>query len=423
MFKRWLLGVATVGTLVATIGACGSSQPAASADGGTASVDGGAPVDDAGAQGDPIPALADLDTLLDALRDNRDAAMLEQSREQGWPAPVDGGYLFVSTGGLSLVAGDHDNWAGTELTAEGDFHWIVLPIDAGNRYKFTDGGENWVADPWSRSFAWDDMGEMSTVSPNSSHLERFFQLGNADLLKRTVRIWVPAQPATHLLYAHDGQNLFNPYGPYGGWHMNDAAPAGLMIVGIDATDERTWEYTYTTEPGAGGPVGGGGDIYASFVQETVRALVRRHYGEPAKVGVIGSSFGGIMSLHMADRYPGAFDFVASLSGTVDWGSWAGSGTDTMIHRYVSAGHRDTAIYIDSGGNGSTCSDSDGDGTNDDDSTETDSYCVNLQLRDALLDLGYVEGTDLWHHWEPDALHNEEAWAARVFRPLQNFMAL
>jgi poly(3-hydroxybutyrate) depolymerase len=299
----------------------------------------------------------------------------------------------------------------------------VLPVADGDRYKFTDGGDTWLSDPWSRSYAWDEFGEMSTVAPSASHLERFFAVGDANMPDRRVRVWVPAQTPTHLLYAHDGQNLFDPNAPYGGWKMDEVAPAGLMIVGIDATDYRTWEYTYTSEPTASGPVGGGGDLYAAFVQDTVRALVRSHYGEPARIGVIGSSFGGIMSLHMADRYPGEFDFVASLSGTVAWGSWAGAGTDTMIHRYLAAGHRDTPIYIDSGGNGDTCVDSDGDGSNDDDPSSTDGYCVNLQFRDVLLSMGYVMGTDLWHVWAPDALHNEAAWAARVAGPFQIFMNL
>lgn len=402
--------------------ACGASPAPGSADAGASDSDAANTAIDAGAA-DAIPELASLEQLLTEVRNDPGSAMLKQSRAQGWPAPVEGGYLFVSIGSLDRVAGDHDNWEGTAMIADESFHWLVLSLADGSQYKFTDGADTWMADPWSRSYAWDEFGEMSTVSPASSHLERHFVVGDSEMEDRTVRVWVPAQSPTHLLYAHDGQNLFDPNAPYGGWRMNDVAPEALMIVGIDYTDARTWEYTHTTEPTATGPIGGRGDLYAAFVQDTVRELVRTHYGEPARVGAIGSSFGGLMSLHMADRYPGEFDYVASLSGTVAWGSWAGTGTDTMINRYQNAGHRDTAIYIDSGGNGDTCIDSDGDGSNDDDPTASDSYCVNLQFRAALLGMGYVLETDLWHHWAPGAAHNEAAWAARVALPLQIFMGL
>ncbi len=423
MSRRFIFSSIATATLALALPACGSTEAPDASDGGTSNPDGGSSIVDAGGEPDAIPELASLDQLLSELRSDRDTALQNQSKAQGWPAPVDGGYLFVSAGNLGLVAGDHDAWVGTSMTAEDDFHWLVLSVADGSQYKFTDGADAWVADPWSRSYAFDEFGEMSTVAPTTSHLERFFAVGDAAMQERVVRVWVPEGNVSHLLYAHDGQNLFDPNAPYGGWKMDEAAPSGLMIVGIDFTEYRTWEYTYTTEPTANGPVGGGGDLYAAFVQDTVRELVRSHYGEPSRIGVIGSSFGGIMSLHMADRYPGQFDFVGSLSGTVAWGSWAGNGTDTMINRYKAAGHRDTAIYIDSGGNGDTCVDSDGDGSNDDDPSESDSYCVNLQFKSELMTMGYVLETDLWHHWTPDALHNEAAWAARVAGPFQIFMSL
>jgi predicted alpha/beta superfamily hydrolase len=377
---------------------------------------------DAAPGADAMPTVAALDVLLDDLRSDRDQALLAQSRAQGWPAPVEEGYLFVSTGAESLLAGDHDDWQGAAMNAEDDFHWLVVSANAGNRYKFTDGADSWVADPWSRAYDWDNEGEMSMVAPTSSHRERHFQVGDANMPERTIRIWRPEGAATHVLYTHDGQNLFNPNAFFGGWKLNESAPAALMIVGIDNTDDRMNEYTHTTSNSDGG-VGGKGDNYAAFVQTTVRALVGEHYGEAATVGTMGSSLGGLISLHIADRYPGEYAFVASLSGTVGWGSMGGTGTDTIIARYQAAGHRSTAIYIDSGGNGGSCADSDGDGTNDDDQSSSDNYCENRQLESTLVGLGYTYDTDLWHWWETDAPHNEAAWAARVFRPMQHFMSL
>jgi predicted alpha/beta superfamily hydrolase len=409
--------------LLALAAGCGpSGGDGESSDAGAAQSDGGS-TSDAAATADAMPAVAALDTLLEELRSDRDTAMLEQSRAQGWPAPVEDGYLFVSTAGQSLLAGDHDDWQGMAMNAEDDFHWLVLSVDAGNRYKFTDGADSWIADPWSRAYQWDSEGEMSMVAPTASHLERHFQVSDAQMPERRVRIWVPEASATHVLYTHDGQNLFDPNAFFGGWKLNESAPAALMIVGIDNTGGRMDEYTHVADNISGGAIGGQGDAYAAFVQTTVRALVAQHYGEPATVGTMGSSLGGLISLHIADRYPGEYAFAASLSGTLGWGSIGGTGTDTIIARYLAAGHRDTAIYIDSGGNGDTCADSDGDGTNDDDATSSDNYCETRQLETVLLSLDYVYDTDLWHWWETNAGHNEQAWATRVFRPMQDFMSL
>tara|TARA_R110002073_G_scaffold303128_6_gene471302 strand:- start:20003 stop:21256 length:1254 start_codon:yes stop_codon:yes gene_type:complete len=373
-------------------------------------------------EADGMTQIANLEGLLAELRADRYGAMLSQSRDGGWPAAVESGYLVVSTEGLQRVAGDHDDWAGTVMTQEDDFYWAVIDAAPGARYKFTDGNTDYRPDPWSRAYQYDDQGLMSMRAPSSAHLERHFAVGDVGnaIAERTIRVWLPSASATHLLYAHDGQNLFDPGASFGGWKLNAVAPAGLAIVGIDnAGAERLAEYSHVDDVGATSK----GDAYADYVHDVIRPLIRSHYGEPEKLGTLGSSLGGLISLHIADRYPGQYDFAGSLSGTLGWGSIDGQGTDTMIARYAAAGHRDTALYIDSGGNGTTCADSDGDGTNDDDETASDNYCETRQMESTLVGLGYQYDIDLWHWHEPGAAHNEAAWAARVFRPLQEFMSL
>jgi Putative esterase len=172
-----------------------------------------------------------------------------------------------------------------------------------------------------------------------------------------------------------------------------------------------------------GSVGGKGDAYADFLKNTVRPLIQKQYGETGPVGIMGSSLGGLISLHIADREPGEYAFAASLSGTVGWGSIGdGIRNPTMIERYKARGHQGTVLYIDSGGSG-TCFDSDSDGIADDDPDAHDNFCENNQLRDALLSVGYASEKDLFHWWEPGAQHNEAAWGARVFRPLSIFSGL
>ena len=60
---------------------------------------------------------------------------------------------------------------------------------------------------------------------------------------------------------------------------------------------------------------------------------------------------------------------------------------------------------------------------DDTPDAADNYCETVQLRDVLSSKGYVFDQDLWHWWEDGAPHNEAAWAARAFRPLQAFEKL
>src|SRR5689334_18770127 len=57
-----------------------------------------------------------VDTVLGELRADTTGTLLKYAGGAGWPLPVEGGYLFVSTDlSLSLCAGDHDQWAGQPM--------------------------------------------------------------------------------------------------------------------------------------------------------------------------------------------------------------------------------------------------------------------------------------------------------------------
>ena len=368
-----------------------------------------------------------LDELLDALRADLDGTLLSQSRQEGWPAPVldasqTPGHLFVSTSpSLTLLAGDHDGWTGTPMQADQGFHWVWLEVPAGSGYKLTD-GVTFEPDPWARAYLYDPFGELSLVTPSVAHLERHFEVAGAGLLPRFVRVWVPQEPPTHLLYAHDGQNLFDPNAIFGGWKLDDSLPSAMMVVAIDNTVDRMDEYTHVPDDLGGGAIGGQADDYATMLETVVRPLVAQHYGEPPTIGVMGSSLGGLVSLYVASQNPTDYAFVASLSGTVGWGSMGSGVTNTtMIELWAALGHQPTALYIDSGGGG-TCLDADQDGI-EDDGNDSDNYCVNKQLEATLLGVGYQQDQDFWHWHEPGAPHNEVAWSQRVWRPLQIFAGL
>src|SRR5690242_18997616 len=110
---------------------------------------------------------------------------------------------------------------------------------------------------------------MSIARAAGSRLDRFFSMRDATMEPRTVRVFVPAGPITHELYAHDGENLFDPNGPFGGWHLQDSAPAGMLIVGIDNTPARMDEYTAVKVLIDGQTMGGKVGDYADFLQNTV----------------------------------------------------------------------------------------------------------------------------------------------------------
>lgn len=394
-----------------TTGAGGSSSSSSSAAG--ASGGGGA--------GGTAPA--SLDDILAELRAHRDQAMLDHAADSGWPVPVKGGWLFVSLdANLDKTAGDHDAWAGTQMTHEMGFSWVVIDVPEGEHYKFTD-GTTFLADPFARSYAYDNFGEISLVAPKDAHLDRWLAVGDANMEPRALRVWVPATQVTHTLYVHDGQNLFDPDAFFGGWHLADGAPAGMMFVGIDNTPARFDEYTHVQDVISGQTAGGKGEAYADFLKGTVRPLIQERYGEPAKIGVMGSSLGGLISLVIADRHPNDYVFAASLSGTQGWGSiGAGVHNETIIQRYAAHGHEKPVLYVDSGGDGPPCADTDGDGT-EDDTDQGDNFCENAQLRDVLISKGYTDQQDLFYWWEQGATHDEAHWAARVFRPLQIFDGL
>ena len=224
-----------------------------------------------------------------------------------------------------------------------------------------------------------------------------------------------------MVVAHDGQNLFDPTAAYGGWKLDAAArDRALLIVGVDHTPARIDEYTPFEDVRDGEVLGGAADAYADMIRE-VRMSMEDRYGMADRTALLGSSLGGLVSVAIADLQPDEWDAALSMSGTVGWGS-IGQNGPTILDTYAAAGHRSTALYLDSGGGGS-CVDSDGDGLQDDAVDGADSYCENRQFADQLAASGYAWTVDLWHWHEPDAPHHEAAWAARVYRPLDAFMGL
>ena len=231
------------------------------------------------------------------------------------------------------------------------------------------------------------------------------QLGNS----RKLRIFLPASYAENqakrypVLYMHDGQNLFDAktaaYGVEWGIDetVNRLVATGVMdeviVVGIDNTPDRIPEYTPCCDPKYGG---GKLDAYSAFVTDTLKPYIDKTLRTlPGKehTAIMGSSLGGIASLHMAQRNPEVFSKAGGVSSSLWWNQramLAQPPARVPVKFYLDAGARDDGLE------------------------ET------TLMRDALLKQGYRTGEDLLYHADPAGSHNEKSWAARVDKPLAWF---
>ena len=225
-------------------------------------------------------------------------------------------------------------------------------------------------------------------------------LGNS----RAVRIWFPptfdAKDARSypVLVMHDGQNLFDgatSYIPGGEWRVDETATmlisAGLIrplvIVGVDnAGAARGDEYLPTRFAFGKGEIGGRADLYLRMLEEELFPLLRSRFGlSIRRFGMAGSSLGGIVSLYAATKFGARLDRVAALSPSV----WV-NGREPLA--WPARIPRTTRVWLDIG------------------LSEGDEAVTGARaLRDAFKRAGrkpiYAE--------EPNAEHNEGAWARRM----------
>lgn len=353
--------------------------------------------------------------------------------ERGFPIAEQHKLAVVHLGepGEALaIAGDFNAWDAAanplQEPVPGFYYAIVeLEVPAAGLYKLVRDGIEYFGDPLARRFGWDQFGEYSQIDalPDRGHHERWLGFDQAvgELAPRTLTVYVPIAAALEselpVLYMHDGQNLFAPDALFGGWQVSatveqaiaDAVLEPLIIVGIDNTAARFDEYTQVPDVIDGMPLGGRADEYADFLVDGIKPFVESRYpaaSDAEDVAVMGSSLGGLVSLYIGLHHHDSFASVASMSGTVDWGSF-GAMNPTILDAYAEGPPVGLRIYLDSGGDeGLGCP---GDGF--------DNYCGNVEFADALRGWGWVDEVDLYYRWEPGALHNEAAWADRLLPAL------
>lgn len=209
--------------------------------------------------------------------------------------------------------------------------------------------------------------------------------------------------ALPVLLMHDGQNLFDGNLSYvhdSTWRVGETADAEiaagrvqpLIIVGVgNAGVERMAEYTPTPDTRLGG---GKGSLYARTLVEEVLPFVAARYpllDGPGNTGIAGSSLGGLISLAIALRYPQRFGKVGVVSPSLWWDDQA------ILKNVRSLPERlPLRIWLDMG------------------TAEGARHVHNTDVLVHLLEgKGWQAGSDLLYRTFPDALHNEDAWAARL----------
>lgn len=224
-----------------------------------------------------------------------------------------------------------------------------------------------------------------------------------------------------VLYMHDGQNCFEAYAAdsyVGSWRADEIADDLIgqdlmepcIIVGVGhGGSERTAEYLppYAALPAQKGKdkrkrINGRADQTFRYYRDDVAPYISQQYRVlPGRenTATCGSSMGGLFSTYIAWEFP-EFARQHALVSPAYWITANGQGKMEPIERLRKDKPRDVRLWLDSGTR-------DAPGRGDDGRYET------IAARDALLQNGYVAGSDFHYHLAKGAIHKESAWAARL----------
>ena len=249
---------------------------------------------------------------------------------------------------------------------------------------------------------------------------------------RNITIWLPEnyqadrEQRYPVIYAHDGQNLFEPGYSYGGveWGLDETATRLMrdgdvrpaIIVGIWNTDHRWQEYApqkvierltgdMSSEWLGETPPELKGDAYLRFIIEELKPFIDRTYTtlpDRENTLIMGSSMGGLISLYAMAEYPDTFSKAAAVSihwPLADPGSAISKQADTVMQDYLATSGLDSnrqVIWFDHG-------------------TETldAAYPPHAAAMETWFrDNGWEEDRAIFRSY-PGTDHSEGAWAARA----------
>ncbi len=271
-------------------------------------------------------------------------------------------------------------------------------------HGFKTGGEDYITD-------WKGSGVLGRLEYWKAVPSRFL---NAN---RNVAIWLPPdydEDATnryHVLYMHDGQNLFDPRMAFTGvdWGVDEAVvrcvKAGqippMIVVGVWSTEQRLREYSPWHQ----------GTNYARFLIEELMPQVNQKFRTrtgPENTSVMGSSMGGLISFWLCWKRPDVFGRGGCVSSALTWNNkYLSPGDDgtALMEREIGAGATFPSgprLYFDYGTKEGSAS----------------LEALHVKLGAWLLSQGWKDGEDFVVRKFPDAQHNESAWRARLDEPLK-----
>jgi predicted alpha/beta superfamily hydrolase len=313
--------------------------------------------------------------------------------------------------GLRLDRGSDGRWRGTATVPAGTIHWKLTrgswaTVEKGWGGQELPDRETLGTSARAHVFHWGDDGVFDPQQP------RLLDLGNwkpETLRARKVFVHLPQgydSVKNHrwpVLYVLDGQNQFDPARAFGGqtWRLAQAkdahessGKAGFIAVAIDNTQDRMDEYTPFPDPQYGG---GKLEDFARFLLDEVKPEIDRLFRTDASAkatGIMGSSLGGLASLHVGWNHSDRVGRVGAVSPSLWWDD-----ERTLKILRSASSKPELRVWLDMGTN------------------EGNDHAFYLnsarQVAFALVDLGFQWDKDLRHREFAGAAHNEAAWAARL----------
>jgi predicted alpha/beta superfamily hydrolase len=276
---------------------------------------------------------------------------------------VQGFGLTVSTGPeeVVLVVGSADEFGSGDslravmLAPQGEGKWggkILLPAGTEETYRFLKRktGAEEFEDPANAVFLGKpqvlpevERGKRAPVArvEGKGELEhpKYLDSTLKEFPGRMVRVWLPpgyetGQGRYPVVYCHDGQNMFDPGGPFGSWSADKVAAEEMkagrvrpaILVGIDNTPDRVREYLPPSDVVPQGRPAHGemgrADVYARYVLEVVKPWVDQNFrtlADRENTLVLGSSMGGVVSHYILEKHGEVFG-AAGVFSPAYWAS-------------------------------------------------------------------------------------------------------
>lgn len=202
-----------------------------------------------------------------------------------------------------------------------------------------------------------------------------------------------------VIYMHDGQNLFSERLSYiWEWQVDDilnrliqeGKMQKVVVVGIYNSSKRAEEYTPFADRDFGG---GKAREFSALIVDRIIPYIEKKYRvsrSRSNRAVMGSSFGGILSLWMGYTYPEVFSMVGAISPSL----WIADGA--MLLELEKQPKKPIKIWIDQG------------------TGEWSDFTRNAVT--ILKQKGYRYGRELFYYEAKGEEHNEVAWSRRVECP-------